>query len=187
LAAFSFPGGRIRDGILGKIADLAEKYAAPGQDAIRLTNKQNLLILNIPEKNLADLKKEMDDLGLDYRPNNFRQGCVSCTGIEFCNLAVAETKNRMIALTDELTRMNGAPTPTAAATTTSSTTTTTTMTGEPPQPPTTKDVVAALRQAADAAATAAAQQSGYRAGLLGSIAASCTTAFTVALGGGQDT
>jgi hypothetical protein len=99
----------------------------------------------------------------------------------------AERAAHAQALTDELTRMNGAPTPTAAATTTSSTTTTTTMTGEPPQPPTTKDVVAALRQAADAAATAAAQQSGYRAGLLGSIAASCTTAFTVALGGGQDT
>jgi len=98
----------------------------------------------------------------------------------------AERAAHAQALTDELTRMNGAPTPTAAATTTSSTTTTT-MTGEPPQPPTTKDVVAALRQAADAAATAAAQQSGYRAGLLGSIAASCTTAFTVALGGGQDT
>jgi hypothetical protein len=98
----------------------------------------------------------------------------------------AERAAHAQALTDELTRMNGAPTPTAAATTTSSTTTTT-MTGEPPQPPTTKDVVASLRQAADAAATAAAQQSGYRAGLLGSIAASCTTAFTVALGGGQDT
>jgi hypothetical protein len=97
----------------------------------------------------------------------------------------AERAAHAQALTDELTRMNGAPTPTAAATTTSSTTTT--MTGEPPQPPTTKDVVASLRQAADAAATAAAQQSGYRAGLLGSIAASCTTAFTVALGGGQDT
>ena len=102
-----FPGGRIRDGALGKIADLAEKYCAPGQDAIRLTNKQNLLLLNIPEKNLAALKKELDDLGLDYNPNNFRQGCVSCTGIEFCNLAVAETKNRMMALTDELAATSG--------------------------------------------------------------------------------
>ena len=102
-----FPGGRIRDGTLGKVADLAAKYCAPGQDAIRLTNKQNLLILNVPEKNLADLKKEMDDLALDYRPSNFRQGCVSCTGIEFCNLAVAETKNRMIALTDELEATSG--------------------------------------------------------------------------------
>ena len=102
-----FPGGRLRDGVLAKVGALAAKYSAPGQDAIRLTNKQNLLILNIPEKNLPDLKREMDDLGLDYQPTNFRKGCVSCTGIEFCNLAVAETKNRMIALVDQLETTSG--------------------------------------------------------------------------------
>ena len=102
-----FPGGRLRDGVLGKAGALAEKYCAPGQDAIRLTNKQNLLILNVPEKNLPSLKKEMDDLGLDWQPGNFRKGCVSCTGIEFCNLAVAETKNRMIALVDQLEATSG--------------------------------------------------------------------------------
>ena len=102
-----FPGGRLRDGVLAKVGALAAKYSAPGQDAIRLTNKQNLLILNIPEKNLPALKKEMDDLGLDYQPTNFRIGCVSCTGIEFCNLAVAETKNRMIALVDQLEATSG--------------------------------------------------------------------------------
>jgi len=36
--------------MLGKVAGLAAKYCAPGQDAIRLTNKQNLLILNVPRK-----------------------------------------------------------------------------------------------------------------------------------------
>ena len=35
-------------------------------------------------------------------PSNFRKGCVSCTGIEFCNLAVAETKNRMLELIEQL-------------------------------------------------------------------------------------
>jgi len=102
-----FPGGRLRENALGNVAMLAAKYAAPGQDAIRLTNKQNLLLLNIPEANLDALKKEMDDLGLDYRPSNFRQGCVSCTGIEFCNLAVSETKNRMIHLVDQLEAQSG--------------------------------------------------------------------------------
>jgi len=102
-----FPGGRLREGALGNVAALAAKYAAPGEDAIRLTNKQNLLLLNIPEANLDALKKEMDDLGLDYQPSNFRQGCVSCTGIEFCNLAVSETKNRMIHLVDQLEAQSG--------------------------------------------------------------------------------
>jgi sulfite reductase beta subunit-like hemoprotein len=102
-----FPGGRIRDGKLGIIADLAEKYCAPGLDAIRTTNKQNLLIINVPEKNLEALKRDLKEAGLDYEPSNFRKGCVSCTGIEFCNLAVAETKNRMIELVEQLEAQSG--------------------------------------------------------------------------------
>ena len=103
----NFPGGRIRGGKLGAIADLAAKYSAPGLDSIRLTNKQNLLLVNIPEANLPALKAELDAHELAYEASNFRKGCVSCTGIEFCNLAVAETKNRMIALIDQLEAGSG--------------------------------------------------------------------------------
>ncbi len=102
-----FPGGRIRNGNLTKIAALAAKYSAPGQDNIRLTNKQNLLLANIPEANLPALKAKLDAFGLDYSPTNFRKGCVSCTGIEFCNLAVAETKNRMLELIGQLETTSG--------------------------------------------------------------------------------
>jgi ferredoxin-nitrite reductase len=101
------PGGRLRNGTLARVGELAEKYCAPGQDAVRLTNKQNLLIINVPEPNVAALQAELDAFGLDYQPSNFRQGCVSCTGIEFCNLAVAETKNRMIALIEQLEATSG--------------------------------------------------------------------------------
>jgi len=100
-------GGRLRDGQLGLLGDLAAKYCAPGQDAIRLTNKQNLLLLNIPEANLPALKRDLDAAGLPYESSNFRKGCVSCTGIEFCNLAVAETKNRMLALVEQLEANSG--------------------------------------------------------------------------------
>jgi hypothetical protein len=48
-------------------------------------------------------------------------------------------------------------------------------------PATVKDVVAALRRAADGAGQLAATQAGYRAGLLGSIAASRTASATVTL------
>lgn len=88
------------------------------------------------------------------------------------NTVAAERAAHAQALTDELTRMNGAPLPTP---------TTTTPSREPPQAPTAKEVMAALRQSADAAGALAAQQAGYRAGLLGSIAAACTAAYTVAL------
>jgi hypothetical protein len=48
-------------------------------------------------------------------------------------------------------------------------------------PPSRTQVIGALRESADTAAKAAANLSGYRAGLLGSIAASCTTSATVPL------
>ncbi len=103
----NFAGGRVRNGLLGRIGELAQKYCAEGKDAIRLTNKQNLLIINVPEANLPALKAELDHLGLVYDPSNFRKGCVSCTGIEFCNLAVTETKNRMIDLVEQLETQSG--------------------------------------------------------------------------------
>jgi hypothetical protein len=76
------------------------------------------------------------------------------------------------ALSDELVRMVGKNAPTSAATTT---------TAPPAKAPTPQDVIAALRESADAATELAAKQSGYRAGLLGSIAAACTAAYKVAL------
>lgn len=103
----SFPGGRLRTGVLAKVGALAKKFCQPGMDTIRLTNKQNLIIPFIPNANIPAMKAEMDELGLDCDPSNFRKGCVSCTGIEFCNLAVAETKNRMIALVEQLEQRSG--------------------------------------------------------------------------------
>jgi hypothetical protein len=85
----------------------------------------------------------------------------------------SERSKHAEALSDEIARLTGEPT-------TSSPTTTTTSVGQATTP-TAKDVIAALRTSADSAAQTAAQLSGYRAGLLGSIAASCTAAYTVAL------
>ena len=103
----NFPGGRIRESKLERVAEMAQKYCAPGLDAIRLTNKQNLLIINVPVANLPALKAELDAHGLIYDSSNFRKGCVACTGTEFCNLAVAETKNRMMVLVDQLEAQSG--------------------------------------------------------------------------------
>jgi hypothetical protein len=96
----------------------------------------------------------------------------------------AERAAHAQALSDELTRMVGESAP--GWSTTASPTATTTSSGQPPKPPTSNDVVAALKQSADGAARLAAQESGYRAGLLGSIAAACTAAYTVGLGGEQN-
>ncbi|TPG36959.1 hypothetical protein [Mycolicibacterium hodleri] len=91
------------------------------------------------------------------------------------------------ALTDEITRISGEapPTSTSASATFPATSPATSSPGAtsvpPPKPPTAADVVAALKQSAEGASLLAIQQSGYRAGLLGSIAAACTACATVAL------
>jgi sirohydrochlorin ferrochelatase len=76
------------------------------------------------------------------------------------------------ALSEEIARLTGEVSTSSATTTTSV---------AQASAPTTKDVVAALHQSADRAAQLAAALSGYRAGLLGSIAASCAVGYTVAL------
>ncbi len=70
-----------------------------------------------------------------------------------------------------------------AASSTSSETTSPSPTGEaaPPPPPPLSDVVESLRVSAESAGRLVATSSGYRAGLLASIAASCTASYSVAL------
>src|SRR4029079_19197896 len=77
----------------------------------------------------------------------------------------SERSKHAEALSNEIARMTGEPTTSSSTTTTSTAQATA---------PTAKDVIAALRESADSAGQTAAQMSGYRAGLLGSIAASCT-------------
>lgn len=86
------------------------------------------------------------------------------------------------ALSDELARITGsAPADNAAAGTTAKAAPGNRADDSAPK---VDDVVNALKESADRAAGLARTLSGYRAGLLGSIAASCTAAYTVALRGG---
>jgi hypothetical protein len=77
------------------------------------------------------------------------------------------------ALSNEIARLTGELTTSTSVTTTSTT--------APASAPTAKDVIDALKKSAESAGRLATTMSGYRAGLLGSIAASCSAAYTVAL------
>lgn len=90
----------------------------------------------------------------------------------------AERARHATALVEELSRAAGKPTPTPGADTTS---TTASATSTPTPPSSVGDVVAALRRSADNAAKLAPTLSGYRAGLMGSIAAACTTSWMVGM------
>jgi hypothetical protein len=85
----------------------------------------------------------------------------------------AERSAHAQALSDELVRLAGDDAPTTTPSSSS--------TAQPAKPPTVHEVVGALRRSGESAAELAAKLSGYRAGLLGSIAAACTAAYTVAL------
>ena len=78
---------------MADIADLAQKYAV-GDKRIRTTSKQNVLLLDIPEQSVAALEKDLTDRGLPPVAHSLRTSLISCTGAEFCNLAVVETKAR---------------------------------------------------------------------------------------------
>ena len=88
---FAGRAGRISGHQLRAVAELAERY---GAGRIRATTQQKLVILDVADANLEPLERELGILGLPARPSNWRKGTMACTGIEFCKLAIVETKGR---------------------------------------------------------------------------------------------
>ncbi|MFE6668675.1 nitrite/sulfite reductase [Streptomyces sp. NPDC057697] len=93
--------GRVDGSTLAKIADLA---AAHGSDRLRTTVEQKMLILDVAQDQVDSLVAGLEALDFQVRPSPFRRGTMACTGIEFCKLAIVETKARGAALIDELER-----------------------------------------------------------------------------------
>ncbi|WP_030974954.1 nitrite/sulfite reductase [Streptomyces sp. NRRL S-1824] len=93
--------GRVDGTTLAKIADLA---AAHGSDRLRTTVEQKMLILDVERDQVDSLVAGLEALGFQVKPSPFRRGTMACTGIEFCKLAIVETKARGASLIDELER-----------------------------------------------------------------------------------
>jgi sulfite reductase (ferredoxin) len=93
--------GRTSGSQLWQVADLAQEF---GSGRVRTTIEQKLLIIDIPERNLPALVAELDAIDLQARPSVFRRSTMACTGIEFCKLAIVETKQRARDLYTELDR-----------------------------------------------------------------------------------
>ncbi len=88
----SVPVGRIPAEEAIELADLADEY---GSGEVRLTRRQNPLIMDVPEAKLDAL---LDEPLLETHspdPDLFTRGSMACTGTEFCSLALTETKTRM--------------------------------------------------------------------------------------------
>jgi sulfite reductase (ferredoxin) len=93
--------GRVSGSTLRAVADLAERY---GSGDVRTTVEQKLVVLGVAEEQVEPLVAALAALDLAVRPSVFRRGTMACTGIEFCKLAIVETKQRADALYRELDR-----------------------------------------------------------------------------------
>jgi len=93
--------GRINGETLTRLGDLVEQYSAAGA---RLTAQQKLVVLGVSPADVESLVADLAAIGLEARPSNWRRNTMACTGIEFCKLAIVETKRRASDLVAELER-----------------------------------------------------------------------------------
>ncbi|KGN34498.1 sulfite reductase [Knoellia flava TL1] len=87
--------GRVSGTILTTLADLVERV---GADAVRLTAHQKLVVLGVPADGVDVLVAGLADLGLSATPSSFRRSTMACTGIEYCKLAIVDTKDTATAV-----------------------------------------------------------------------------------------
>ena len=93
------PVGRMYASDMYEFARLADTY---GNGDMRLTVEQNLIITNVSDGFVPVLLKEPLLEKFPANPDNLMRGLVSCTGNQFCPVAIVETKNRSLALTQQL-------------------------------------------------------------------------------------
>ncbi|PTX63242.1 ferredoxin-nitrite reductase [Melghirimyces profundicolus] len=89
---FNVPVGRLHADEVLELARISKRY---GKGEIRNCNSQNLILPHIPDENVEPLLHEEIFRRISVDPPKFIGYSVSCTGIEYCNLALVETKERM--------------------------------------------------------------------------------------------
>jgi len=91
--------GRVSGTLLVQLADAIERYGVAGA---RLTPYQKIVLIGVDGDQVESLVAHLDEIGLSARPSNWRRNTMACTGIEYCKLAIVDTKERARALVGEL-------------------------------------------------------------------------------------
>jgi len=93
------PMGRLDAEKMFELAKLAEVY---GNGEVRLTVEQNAVIPNIANENIDTFLSEslLEQFKID--PSTLTRSVISCTGAQYCNFAIIETKQRALKLAQEL-------------------------------------------------------------------------------------
>ncbi|MEH2014599.1 ferredoxin--nitrite reductase [Nostoc sp.] len=89
------PVGRLYAEDMFEIARLGQVY---GSGEIRFTVEQNIVLPNISDSRLATFLTEPLLERFSIEPGLLTRSLVSCTGAQFCNFALIETKNRALAM-----------------------------------------------------------------------------------------
>jgi ferredoxin-nitrite reductase len=97
----SIPVGRMEADDFLKIAELADQY---GSGELRTANSQNLIIPNLPEERVDELLAHDIFKKYPIHPAPFIGYAMACTGDEFCNKALTNTKDIMEKIADRLDR-----------------------------------------------------------------------------------
>jgi ferredoxin-nitrite reductase len=87
----NLPLGEIKCDELLELGNISKKH---GDSKIRTTLSQNLIVTGISDEDIPSLLKKDIFKHLSPNPGTFIGYTVSCTGKEFCNLAIVETKER---------------------------------------------------------------------------------------------
>ena len=85
------PVGRLQAEHMFDLARVAEVY---GSSELRLTVEQNVIVANVPDNRLATFLAEPIVQTFPIQPSSLVRSLVSCTGAQFCNLALVETKTQ---------------------------------------------------------------------------------------------
>ncbi|HEX8550966.1 MAG TPA: nitrite/sulfite reductase [Abditibacteriaceae bacterium] len=84
-------GGRLTSDQMDEIAAIADEC---GSGEVRLTVMQSFYIVNVPNEKVSEVVARLAHIGFPVDVSAVRGGVVACTGIQYCNLAVTETKQR---------------------------------------------------------------------------------------------
>ena len=96
---FALRTGRTSGTQLARLAELSQVY---GSGRVSTTGQQQVVMIGV--RDVDGLVAELSAMDLPVAPSVFRRGTIACTGLEFCKLAIVETKARGQWLYDELER-----------------------------------------------------------------------------------
>ncbi|HCL57138.1 MAG TPA: sulfite reductase subunit beta (hemoprotein) [Spirochaetia bacterium] len=89
-----------------KVLELSDLLSYFGEDTIRLTHNQNILLRNIPEESLSEVFSFLDEKIEDSRLPSFYGNIVSCAGASTCQLGICFSQDAARAVRKKLLKIN---------------------------------------------------------------------------------